>query len=653
MRALGPGGEDILPRAKKTQAVLAYLCLAQGGRVSRSRVAGIIWDRVSEVQARDSLRHALNELERIGSWSIETERETVRLDITACWIDALESPEEPDLLLDDLHGISPAFDQWLLGERSRFENRWKAKLEADLNDLVVKDAAPDLRSAAARRLLNFMPTHEPAFRSLIKAFADMGDSVQAVREFERFRQVVKAALGISPSEQTTALYSAIRLASQVRTPRPSNWARQTEVTAEAALPQQGDLHRAEQTGAASAREREPSIAVLPFRDLSGETGRAYVAEGLVEDLVEAFSRVPSIFVISRRSAAAFRNQDRPPEEIGAALGVRYLVTGSMRAIGNRLRVTVELADTNSSRLLWNSRYDEDFSDLLQVQDRLTDAVIRGVAPHLRAAELQRVRIKRPEDYGAYDFFLRAQENMHSADRGVFESSERLFEQALARDPRYATALAWLAHWHVMRVGQGWSPDPSRDTEQAEHIARRAVECDEMDPMASAVQGHIAAYLHKDFDLAFSRFETSLQINPNGARGWLWNAAVHSWLGEGARAVEKINRAMALSPYDPLMCSYSGVASMAYLADGQYTRAIELALRCMRENPSYTTAHKALIFALVLAGREAEARTPANQLLVLEPHFTIEQFRSRSPVSAGPLGEVYCDALARAGIPLSG
>jgi tetratricopeptide (TPR) repeat protein len=204
----------------------------------------------------------------------------------------------------------------------------------------------------------------------------------------------------------------------------------------------------------------------------------------------------------------------------------------------------------------------------------------------------------------------------------------------------------------MRVGQGWSPDRVVDTEQAEYFAQRAIECDHVEAMGFAVQGHLAAYLHKNFDSAFACFETALDNNPNSARAWLWNAAAHAWVGEGSPAVEKINRAMALSPYDPLAFAYSGIASMAYLADRQYARAVEFALRCILENRGYTSAYKLLVMALVLAGREEEARTPADQLLLLEPNFTVGQFRHQSPASAGPLGEMYCDALARAGVPLS-
>jgi tetratricopeptide (TPR) repeat protein len=170
----------------------------------------------------------------------------------------------------------------------------------------------------------------------------------------------------------------------------------------------------------------------------------------------------------------------------------------------------------------------------------------------------------------------------------------------------------------MRVGQGWSPNPAGDTVQTDHFAQRAVECDETEPMALAVQGDVATYLHKDFDLAISCFETALHINPNSARAWLWNANAHAFIGEGTRAVEKVNRAMALSPYDPLVCSYSGGASMAYLADRQYARAIEFALRCIRENRGYTSAYKLLVMALVLEGHGVEARSPVHQLLLLEP-----------------------------------
>ena len=214
------------------------------------------------------------------------------------------------------------------------------------------------------------------------------------------------------------------------------------------------------TGIASAAADQPSVAVLPFRNLSGNAAHDYTGDGLVEDLIEMLSRVPNFFVISRLSALSFRNRVYTPQEIGELLAVQYVVSGSMRVLGERLRLTVELTDSRSGTALWSSRLDERFFDFLEVQGRLADAIVRRLAPYLRAAELKRTRIKRPEALGAYDLFLRAQENMHNSSREVFESSEPLFAEAISRAPGYAAALAWRAYWHVLRVGQGWSPDPA-------------------------------------------------------------------------------------------------------------------------------------------------------------------------------------------------
>jgi TolB-like protein/DNA-binding SARP family transcriptional activator len=651
MRAIGPAGENVLPRAKKTQAVLAYLCLMHGERLLRSRVAGIIWDRSGEAQARESLRHALNDLNRTGHWRLEKDHDAVRLDATGCWIDAFEIPERSELLLESLYGISPSFDQWLISERIQLERRWQTRLEDELNGLVVEAAAPELRGAAARKLLNVVPTHEAAVRNLMNAFVDLGDHAQAIREYERFRQVVETSLGMPPSDKTTALYEAIRLGSRVRATRASNRTEHKAWNTGEFLQGEGDLTGKETSGADHAFHVQPSIAVLTFRNLSGELGHDHVSEGLAEDLVEALSRVPGLFVVSRLSAAVFRTQDRPPIALGEALGVRYVLSGSIRLVRDQVRLIVELTDAAGGVPLWISRIDEKFSDILEVQARLAETVVRSVAPHVRSAELKRVRVKRPEHQGAYDLFLRAQENMHSPSRATFESSEHLLEEAIAREPQYAAALAWLAHWHVMRVGQGWSPDEAHDAECAQILAKQAVECDAAEPMALAVQGHVNAYFHKDFDLALACFDRALQINPNASRAWLWSAYTYAWIGEGSRAVQHINRAMALSPYDALICAYSGGASLAYLADGQYARATEFAMRCIRENRGYTTAYKALVLALTLSGREAEAQSPVNQLRLLEPGFTVQQFRRRSPACTGTLGERYCEAFARAGVPV--
>jgi len=628
-----------------------------------------------------SLRQSLTELNGIVNRHVpglvEIGRDSVRIDIRKCWVDALavlDASVDPtadlsnlvqpysERLLEDLDGITPSFDHWLAAERTRFEDRVRKILEAELDRLIRQNAKPEVRAAAARRLINFEPTHEGAVRNLMSAFAQMGDRPQAIREFERCRQALLTVLDLPPSKETTAIYEAIRIdspsfmASVI--PERGVGSDSGEIAADgtsAAFPIRWKIERQNDPIATPLYDlshearRGPSIAVLPFRNLTGEPTHDFVAEGLVEDLIEALSRVPNFFVISRLSTLAFRNQDRHPREIGNVLGVRYVLSGSVRVLGDRLRLTIELTDTQLGAALWFSKLDERFLDLFEVQDRLSEMIVRQVAPHLHAAELKRIRVKRPDSLEAYDLFLRAQENMHNSSRAVFETSEALFDAALVKDPHYAAALAWRAYWHVLRVGQGWSPDPVNDATQADHFAQLAVECNSMEPMALAVHGQVASYLYKDFDLAFRRFEAALRINANAAPAWMWSAAAHAWMGDGPRAIEEINKAMALSPYDPLMYAYNAYASIAYLVDGQYERAIECALRSLRENRTYTAAHRLLVIALVLAGRENEARASARRLLELEPGLTVAGFRRRYPGSASPQADLFCDALARAGV----
>ena len=230
MRAIGPDDVDFLPRGRKTRALLACLCLAQGERVSRGRLVGLLWDRSAEAQARMSLRQSLAELNNTVNQHcpglVEIGRDSVRTDPDKWWVDALAilqaggyaAAETSNLvqphsgrLLEDLEGITPSYDQWLTAERTRFEDRVRKILEAELDRLSERNAPPEVRAAAARRLINFEPTHEGAVRSLMKAFAQMGDRAQAIREFERCRQVLLSMLDLPPSKETIAVYDAIRI----------------------------------------------------------------------------------------------------------------------------------------------------------------------------------------------------------------------------------------------------------------------------------------------------------------------------------------------------------------------------------------------------------------------------------------------------------
>jgi TolB-like protein/DNA-binding SARP family transcriptional activator len=623
------------------------LCVSGGKRVSRSRLIGLLWSLSADAQARMSLRHALSELNGLFNRQrpnlIEIDREGVRLNTALCWIDVLAAPDQPERLLDDMDGISAAFDQWLASERAQFDDRRRENLEREIERLAKEHAPLQLQIATARKLIAFEPTHEAAVRSLMKALVKSGDRAQAIREYERCREALQTTLDFPPSKETEDLYQAVRLLAANRIRAVATETSETEPRESATLPS------ARGRGETPDLKHQPSIAVLPFVDLANGRLPGGVADGLVEDLIQVLSRVPNFFVISRLSTLAFRDQARQPKEIGEVLGVKYVLSGSIRLGAHRMRVTAELTETGSGAALWLATFDEELGDLLEIQERLAYTIVRRVAPYLHAVELKRIQSKRLTDLGAYELLLRAQENMHDSLRDVFDATAELLDKAIERDPNYAAALAWRAHWHVLRIGQGWSPDPEHDTQQASYFAQRAIERDPLEPMAHVVSGHIASFLRKDFDTAFRHFETALELNPNCALAWLWSAASRAYTGDGPRAIHEIHKAMTLSPYDPLMYAYSGIAGVAYLADGQYERAIEYALRSLRENKTYTSSYKVLVIASQLTGKEEQARRAAGELLKLEPELTVEQFRKRHP-SVSSRTELYCDALARAGIP---
>ena len=648
IRIVDGEGEDILLRNRKTRAVIAILALAEGKRVHRNRIAALLWDRSDTASAKMNLRHSIYEINSFINSKvpnlIEINREFIALSVGNCWIDAFDRPSHYERLLDDLGGISSAFDDWLESERAKFQQRERTILEEELRILVEESAAPELRAVAARKLVNLDATHEVAVRVLMAAFTEMGDRAQATREYERCREALRSKLDLLPSAETIAAYEAIReISASRKTAASSHQEAAAQITEAKTVLKYPD---------ATELGHQASIAVLPFLNLSRENSNAHINDGLVEDLIQALSRVPNFFVISRLSSLAFQDRNRLPQEIGQALGVRYVISGSIRVVGNCLRLTAELTDTREGAVLWNSRLDDRCFDLLEVQERLAHAIVRSVGPQVHTAELKRIRTKPLDDLGAYEVFLRAQESMHNSSRTAFEAAEWLFDEAIVRDPVYATALAWRAYWHVLRVGQGWSADPAHDAAEAEHFAQRAIESDSAEPMAFAISGHIASYLHKDFDSASQYFATALDLNPNSAHAWLWSAAAQAWAGDGSRAIEEISKAIALSPYDPLMYAYSSIAAMAYLADAQYERAIEYALRSLRENSTYTSALRQLVMAFQLAEKTEEARRAAHRLLILEPDLTVEKFRRRYPGSATPSADLYCGALAKAGVPVS-
>jgi adenylate cyclase len=407
----------------------------------------------------------------------------------------------------------------------------------------------------------------------------------------------------------------------------------------------GSVNRTRRTG------DRPSIAVLPFRNMSGEPAYDFLGDLIADDLIADLSRLTDLFVISRLSTTPFRERFYEPRNVAEALGVRYVLCGSVCAMGAHVALTVELSDAESGHVMWSDRsFRAPVAEIFELQERLSRHIAQDVVPQIRNREFQRVRAKRPDNLTAYEKTLRAIDHLHRTSREDMEHARTMLESAIAADPAYAAPRAWLARWHVLRVGQGWSTDRERDTSEANRRAEEAIERDERDPWSIAVHGLVAGYLNKDLEGAIDRYDEAVELNQSAALAWVWKSSALAWLGRGEEAVEASKRAIELSPFDPHRYYFNSIAGTAHAVAGKYEQAVALCQRSLRENRMFISAQRVLTISLALAGRLEEAKRAKEELMKLEPNLTVGGWRSRYPGSASEHAERFCEALAMAGVP---
>jgi TolB-like protein len=394
----------------------------------------------------------------------------------------------------------------------------------------------------------------------------------------------------------------------------------------------------------------PSVAVIPFQLRSDDARFAFIGDGLADETIAALSRVADFFVISRLSSMAFRTAPLGVRSIGEMLGVQYVLSGSVQTAYPRAQLVVELADTLDGRILLSERFHGDLADVFAMQADLARKIVASVAPFLRTFELRRARITSFGQLDAYGITLRGVDLMHRLSPEDFMLAREAFQTAIERDPVSPAPHAWLAKWHVMRVGLGASENATADSAAAIACTERALACDPEDALALSVDALVAAWLRHDLGAAERRLAQALASNPNEPLAWLWNATTHAWRGRGPEAVQCAERALSLSPLDPMTYYFNSLASTANLVGERYARAIELASLSLRENCLHTPSLRALAVAQVLSGRLDDARHTVRQLRELEPGLTARVFRERYPGRDSPQAERFASALQAAGLP---
>jgi adenylate cyclase len=360
---------------------------------------------------------------------------------------------------------------------------------------------------------------------------------------------------------------------------------------------------------------KPSIAVLPFANMSGDPEQEYFADGMVEEIITALSRIRWLFVIARNSSFAYKGRSVDVKQVGRELGVRYVLEGSVRKAGKRVRITGQLIDAMTGAHLWADRFDGSLEDVFELQDKVASSVAGVIEPALQAAETARSAGRPTADLTAYDLYLRAYAMVWSSARQVPEAL-RLMEQAIARDPHYGPALAWAAFCCVRLEADGRSEDPAADRLKGADFARRALEVGD-DPVILANAALVLAYVGEDIDAMIALVDRALVLNPNFARGWHISGTLRVFAGQPDIAIEHVSVALRLSPRARSGTSLSTIGA-AYFVSRRFDQAVRTLLLAIQEDRNLPSPYRTLAACYAHLGRLDEAREIVKRLREISP-----------------------------------
>lgn len=396
-------------------------------------------------------------------------------------------------------------------------------------------------------------------------------------------------------------------------------------------------------------EGPPSIVVLPFSEQPSRPGEEYFAEGIVDDIIHALSGLKELFVISRGSTLGFGGSTFDVRAIGRELGVRYVLHGSVRRADDSIRIRTELCNVETGAIAYTDQYSGRMSDLFALQRRIANRIVTTIAPQVRAGERLRAMRKHPENMTAYDLVLQALGPLFHMDYASFSLAQGLLQRAISHDPQYGPAYSYTSYWHLLRVGQGWSPDIVSDAHSAARAASTAIELDENDALALAIYGHVHSYLKKDFQTAVELQERAIEVGPSCAMAWTLSSVTRGLLGQGPTAVIRAERGLELSPRSPHAVYLEHILSQAHYVNGNYDEAVLWGRRSANRNDGFTSNLRCLIASLVATGQLEEARKTASRLLEVDPTMSLTAFAARTPLQ-GEMRDTFVERLRMAGLP---
>jgi adenylate cyclase len=393
---------------------------------------------------------------------------------------------------------------------------------------------------------------------------------------------------------------------------------------------------------------KPSIAVLPFQNMSGDPEQEYFADGMVEDIITALSRFKWLFVIARNSSFTFKGKAVDIKAVGSKLGVRYVLEGSVRKAAGKVRITGQLIDAVTGGHLWADKFERDLTDVFALQDEVTIAVVSAIQPKLLQTEIEMATRRRPENLTAYDLCLLARQKSYLRTREGHAEMMRLAHRAMELDPRSVSAAALAANAHLDRVVLGFAVDPQFERNEAIRHSRLALSLDENDEVALSQAAYVTALFIGDYETAIEFGDRAVASNPNSALAWRQRGWTYRTAGQYEEAIRSFERGMRLSPLDPTLHIALAGIGQSLIELRRFDEAVAIFKKALRQNQSFSITHRGLASALAQLGRDVEAREVAARLLEVDQTFTISGLLARGWSKAN--SKLQIEGLRKAGLP---
>lgn len=618
----------------KLAGLLAVLAVAGDKPVTREALTDLLWGSHSEEQARQNFRQALSRLRKLlGSDALMSDDHVVRLDLRHIVTDiarfaALKDKETPAELLaatelvreEFLEGLmirEPGFSDWLAAERGRLGGQLR-KIHLRLAKIAIELNDADSALSYADAIMRHDPLDEEGHRLKLRALSALGLKPEAMKVHQAFAGLLKTELGIAPEDETIALVDSLK--------NPNS------------------------AISSSAEAVRPSIAVMPFANLSADPQQSYFADGMVDELITALSHVTWLTVISRSSTFTFKDKSIDARQVGRELSVSYVLEGSVRKAGDLVRIAGQLIDAATGTAIWGAHFDGSIQNIFALQDQVTAKVMGAIQPRLEQAELQRSRRKPTASLDAYDYYLRGLAEVHRWTREGNGEALKYFYRAIELDRRFAAAYGMAARCLSQRKTSSWVEDDAREQSEAEGLASLAVEFGRDDSVALASAGIALAFVVGKVREGGELIERSLTINPNNAAAWMYSGWVKAWSGEADEAVVRVSRAIDMSPHDPYVASMRRAIAFAHFIGGRYEEAIASAGLVTTSPQNAAIGAASVAASAVLLGRKEEARVAMVQLQSAEPKLCLASLRWRFPIVKDEDFTRFAEALRLAGLP---